>query len=230
MAIAHCADELLKKPSSLIDHTFLKPQATSAEIFKLCEEAMEYHFFSVCVAPSWVPFAHQQVKNSNVKVCTVIGFPLGYSTSQIKSAEAQDAIHNGADELDMVINIGRVIEEQWDSVASDIQAVSKVKASAQLKVILETSYLTNYQIQKACEISVQAGADFVKTSTGFSSAGATKEHIEIMRKSVGPNFGVKASGGIRDWNDFKIMVEAGANRIGASSGVQILSGKKGEGY
>lgn len=230
MAIAHCADELLKRPSLLIDHTFLKPNGIQKDFEQLCQQAHEHQFFSVCIPPSWVSFCKKQLQNTNVKICSVVGFPLGYSTPQTKVFEAQELIKNGADEIDMVMNISAATSEEWKTVENDILQVSQVKQKALLKVILETSFLSKQQIQKACEVSVHTGAHFVKTSTGFSAAGANEEHIQCMRNTVGPSFGVKASGGIRNWNDFEKMIRAGANRIGASSGVEILSGGQGHGY
>ncbi|MFC4801965.1 deoxyribose-phosphate aldolase [Neobacillus sp. GCM10023253] len=211
----------------LIDHTLLKPEATKEQIVKLAEEAKEYSFASVCVNPAWVKTAAEILKDSpDVKVCTVIGFPLGATTSETKAFETKNAIENGADEIDMVINIGALKAQQDDLVESDIRSVVEAaKGKALVKVIIETSLLTDEEKKRACELSVKAGADFVKTSTGFSTGGATVEDIRLMRETVGPDIGVKASGGVRSREDALAMVEAGATRIGASSGVAICKGE-----
>ncbi|MCH6268284.1 deoxyribose-phosphate aldolase [Neobacillus citreus] len=211
----------------LIDHTLLKPEATKEQIVKLAEEAKEYSFASVCVNPAWVKTAAEILKDSpDVKVCTVIGFPLGATTSETKAFETKNAIENGADEIDMVINIGALKAQQDDLVESDIRSVVEAaKGKALVKVIIETSLLTDEEKKRACELSVKAGADFVKTSTGFSTGGATVEDISLMRETVGPDIGVKASGGVRSREDALAMVEAGATRIGASSGVAICKGE-----
>lgn len=213
----------------MIDHTLLKANATKAEITKLAEEAKTHKFASVCVNPTWVKTAAELLRDTpEVKVCTVIGFPLGASTSEVKAFETRNAIENGATEVDMVINIGAMKDKQYDLVEADIKAVvdaAKGKALTKVKVILETCLLTKEEIEIACQLSVRAGADFVKTSTGFSTGGATVEDVALMRKTVGPNVGVKASGGVRSLEDALAVVEAGANRIGASSGVAIAQGK-----
>jgi deoxyribose-phosphate aldolase len=211
--------------ASLIDHTLLKAEATAPQIEQLCKEAAEYNFASVCVNPAWVSLAAKQLENSEVKVCTVIGFPLGASTSETKAFETSDAIEKGAGEIDMVLNIGALKSGLVDVVKSDVEAVvAAAKGKAIVKVILEVCLLTDEEIQLASRLSKEAGADFVKTSTGFSTGGATVEAVRLMREAVGPELGVKASGGVRSLEDVKQMVEAGATRIGASSGVQIMQG------
>jgi deoxyribose-phosphate aldolase len=211
----------------MIDHTLLKADATKAEIIKLVEEAKEYSFASVCVNPTWVKIAAEMLADTQeVKVCTVIGFPLGASTPETKAFETKNAIENGANEIDMVINIAALKDMQYDLVEADIRAVVEAaKGKALTKVIIETCLLTNEEKVRACELSVLAGADFVKTSTGFSNGGATVADIRLMRQTVGPVLGVKASGGIRSREDALAMVEAGATRIGASCGVLISKGE-----
>jgi deoxyribose-phosphate aldolase len=218
---------MTKNIVKMIDHTLLKADATKAEIVKLAEEAKEYSFASVCVNPTWVKTAAELLADTpEVKVCTVIGFPLGASTPETKAFETKNAIENGATEVDMVINIGALKAQQDDLVLKDIQAVvDAAKGKALTKVIIETCLLTNEEKVRACELAVKAGADFVKTSTGFSTGGATVEDIRLMRKTVGPDIGVKASGGVRSLSDALAMVEAGATRIGASSGVSISKGE-----
>lgn len=211
--------------AALIDHTLLKQDATKNQIEKLCGEAKQHVFASVCVNPTWVSLSASLLKDSPVKVCTVIGFPLGASTSEVKAFETTNAIENGADEIDMVLNVGALKDGDFDYVQKDIEAVVQAaKGKAIVKVILETCLLTNEQIAKASELSKLAGADFVKTSTGFSTGGATVEAVKLMRETVGPELGVKASGGVRSLADLEAMVEAGATRIGASSGVDIVNG------
>lgn len=206
-----------------IDHTVLKADATRNEIIVLCQEAIEYHFFSVCVNPTWVKLASEQLQGTDVAVCTVIGFPLGASTPETKAFEAKDAIDHGATEIDMVINIGALKDKDDESVEADIKAVIDAAAGkALVKVIIETSLLTNEEKMRACQLAVSAGADFVKTSTGFSTAGATVDDIALMREVVGPTIGVKASGGIRDKKTALAMIDAGATRIGASAGIMIV--------
>ena len=208
-----------------IDHTLLKPQADENALKTLCDEARKYGFFSVCVNPYWVPFCKKQLQGSGVKVCTVIGFPLGANTTQTKVFEAKDALQNGADELDMVINIGALKSGDWDTVLTDIQAVRQAGENFTLKVIIETSVLTEEEKIKACELAAKAGADFVKTSTGFTGGGATAEDVHLMRAHVPASVQVKASGGIRTREDFDAMLAAGATRIGASAGVKIIEEK-----
>lgn len=211
--------------AGMIDHTLLRADASKAEITKLTEEAKKYEFASVCVNPTWVVYAAEQLAGSPVKVCTVIGFPLGATTSAVKAFETKDAIANGAGEVDMVINIGALKAGDDTLVESDIKAVVEAAAGkALVKVIIETSLLTDEEKVRACELAVKAGADFVKTSTGFSTGGATPADVALMRKTVGPDVGVKASGGVRSLEDMNGMIEAGATRIGASSGVKIMEG------
>lgn len=211
----------------MIDHTLLKADATKAEIMKLLEEAKKYQFASVCINPTWVKTAAEFLSETpEVKVCTVIGFPLGANTSEVKAFETKNAIENGATEVDMVINIGALKDGQYDLVENDIKAVvDAAKGKALTKVIIENCLLTEEEKVKACELSVKAGADFVKTSTGFSTGGATVEDVALMRKTVGPAIGVKASGGVRSLEDAEAVVKAGANRVGASSGVKIINGQ-----
>lgn len=210
--------------AKLIDHTALKPETTKAQITQLCKEAKEYGFASVCVNPTWVKLAAELLAGSDVKVCTVIGFPLGANTSAVKAFEAKDAIANGAGEVDMVINIAALKDKEDALVESDIRAVVEAANGTLVKVIIETSLLSDEEKVRACKIAVKAGTDFVKTSTGFSTGGATKEDVALMRKTVGPTIGVKASGGVRTKQDVEDMVAAGATRIGASAGVAIVSG------
>ncbi|WP_175639794.1 deoxyribose-phosphate aldolase [Metabacillus schmidteae] len=216
----------MSKIANMIDHTALKADTTKEVVEKLCQEAIEYQFASVCVNPTWVETAAQLLKGSEVKVCTVIGFPLGANTPETKAFETKDAIEKGATEVDMVINIGALKDKNDDLILRDIKAVvDAAKGKALTKVIIETSLLTEEEKVRACELSVKAGADFVKTSTGFSTGGATVEDIELMRKTVGPIIGVKASGGVRDTEGAEALIKAGATRIGASSGVAIVKGE-----
>lgn len=215
----------------MIDHTILKPEATEAAVQKIIDEAKEYNFFSVCINPCWVAFASEQLADTDVAVCTVIGFPLGANTPEVKAYEAADAIKNGANEVDMVINIGALKSQQYDYVRQDIQGVvDAAKGKALVKVIIETALLTDEEKVKACELAKEAGADFVKTSTGFSTGGAKVADIRLMRETVGPDMGVKASGGVHNAEEALAMIEAGATRIGASTGVAIVSSATGEGY
>lgn len=215
----------------MIDHTILKPEATEAAVQKIIDEAKEYNFFSVCINPCWVAFASEQLADTDVAVCTVIGFPLGANTPEVKAYEAADAIKNGANEVDMVINIGALKSQQYDYVRQDIQGVvDAAKGKALVKVIIETALLTDEEKVKACELAKEAGADSVKTSTGFSTGGAKVADIRLMRVTVGPDMGVKASGGVHNAEEALAMIEAGATRIGASTGVAIVSGATGEGY
>lgn len=211
--------------AKMIDHTLLKADATKDQIEKICAEAKEYNFASVCVNPTWVKLSSDLLNGTEVKVCTVIGFPLGASTPETKAFETKNAIENGATEVDMVINIGALKVGDNELVERDIRAVvDAAKGKALTKVIIETCLLTEEEKVRACELSVKAGADFVKTSTGFSTGGATAEDIALMRKTVGPDIGVKASGGVRSAEDAQKMIEAGATRIGASSGAAIVNG------
>lgn len=208
-----------------IDHTLLKPEATQEQIAALCREAVENNFCSVCVNPYWVPSAAKLLQGSPVKVCTVIGFPLGTTTTRTKALEAEEAIAQGANEVDMVLNVGALKSGAYDLVQNDIEAVVKsAQEKAIVKVILETGLLNEAEKIKACELSVAAGANFVKTSTGFGPGGATVDDIALMRRVVGPEIGVKASGGIRDYDTAVAMIKAGAGRIGTSSGIKIISG------
>lgn len=211
-----------------IDHTNLKPYATKEDIIKLCDEAIQYGFYAVCVNPYRVKLAKDYLsgKGADVKVASVIGFPLGATPTEVKVFEAKKALDDGADELDMVINIGALKDGDYEYVKRDIEEVVKVahEKGAKVKVIIETCYLTDEEKVKACELAKEAGADFVKTSTGFGSGGATVEDVRLMRKVVGPEMGVKASGGIRTYDQAVAMIEAGANRIGTSSGVKIVEG------
>lgn len=212
------------KLNRLIDHTLLKPEATKAQIEKLCGEATEYDFKSVCVNPYYVKYAKELLKESDVLVCTVIGFPLGQNTTAIKVAETKDAIENGADEIDMVINIGALKSKDEDYVLNEIKEIRNASKGKTLKVIIETCLLTDEEKITACKLSKEAGADFVKTSTGFSTHGATVEDVKLMRETVGEDMGVKASGGIRDRETALKMVEARATRLGVSAGVEIVKG------
>lgn len=229
-----------KDIAKLIDHTLLSPQATQKEITNLCMEAQCFSFASVCVNPFYVKFCSELLNDSPVKVCTVIGFPLGANTTSVKIFEAQTAVKDGGDEIDMVINVGKAIENDFDFILNEVKAVkdslkileSEVSKKIILKVILETCFLSDFQIVECCKASVSGGADFVKTSTGFASPkssegqllpnGASVHHVQLMRKTVGEKIGVKASGGIRSYNTLIQMVEAGATRIGTSSGVSIV--------
>ncbi len=206
----------------MIDHTILKPEAIKDMVEKLCKEAIEYKFAAVCVNPYYVRFCKDILKGSDVKVATVVGFPLGANTKEVKAFETADAINNGADEIDMVINIGALKVKDYKTVKEDIEAVVEAaKDKAIVKVIIETCLLTDEEKIKACELSMEAGADFVKTSTGFSTGGATVEDVKLMKSIVGDKLEVKASGGVRDLESAKKMVEAGATRLGTSSGVKI---------
>jgi len=214
--------------AAMIDHTLLKPDATPDQIAQLCYEARKFGFASVCVNPSHVRLCAELLKNAPVKVCTVIGFPLGATAPDVKAFEASNAIDEGASEIDMVINIGALKSNDFDMVARDIAGVVRVShgRGAIVKVILETALLSREEKIGACLISKEAGADFVKTSTGFGGGGATVEDVSLMRQVVGPDMGVKASGGVHDYDEAQAMVAAGATRIGASAGVKIVSGAK----
>lgn len=213
-----------------IDHTNLKPYATREDIIRLCDEAIKYNFYAVCVNPYRVKLAKEYLreKNADVKVASVIGFPLGATPTEVKVFEAKKALEGGADELDMVLNIGALKDRDYDYVERDIEEVVKVahEKGAKVKVIIEACYLTNKEKVKACELAKEAGADFVKTSTGFGTGGATVEDVRLMRKVVGEEMGVKAAGGIRTYERALAMIEGGANRIGTSSGVKIVEGAK----
>ncbi len=221
-----------KEIAQFIDHTALTAEKTEQDIIKLCDEAKAHHFWSVCINPAFIPLAKQHLADSDVKICTVIGFPLGATLAKAKAFEAQEAIKEGAEEVDMVINVGFIKSNKWDAVKDDIKQVFDACQGKTLKVILETCLLSKEEIVKACEICKEVGVAFVKTSTGFNKGGATVEDITLMRKTVGPDMGVKASGGIRDTETAKAMLSAGANRIGASAGISIIAGKPaaGNGY
>ncbi len=208
----------------LIDHTILKPEATRAEVLKVCAEARQFGFASVCVNPFWVPLVTEELKGSEVKVCSVVGFPLGATSTAAKVAETLKALHDGATEIDMVINIGALRGGETAAVQTDIQSVVAASHArgAIVKVIIETALLDDDLKKIACQLAKDAGADFVKTSTGFSKAGATVADIALMRAVVGPELGVKASGGIRTLEDLRAMVAAGATRVGASASVAIM--------
>ena len=208
--------------AGMIDHTLLKPEAQKNALEKLCKEAIQYNFASVCINPCNVAFAAEMLKKSKVKVCTVIGFPLGAASTAVKAFETEDAIKNGAQEVDMVINIGRLKDRDYEYVKNDIKAVvDAAKGKALTKVIIETCLLTDEEKVTACKLSKEAGANFVKTSTGFSTGGATVSDVKLMRETVGKEMGVKASGGVRTYEDSIAMVEAGASRIGASASIKI---------
>lgn len=208
--------------NKMIDHTLLKPEATKEMIENLCREAKEYDFKSVCVNPYWVSTAYEELRDSDVLVCTVVGFPLGATTKETKFFETDFAVQEGADEIDMVINVGALKSKQYDVVLEDIKSVVQAANGRTVKVIIETCLLTDEEKVKACELSKEAGANFVKTSTGFSTAGANVEDVELMRSIVGDALEVKASGGIRDLDTALKMIEAGATRLGVSAGVQIM--------
>lgn len=210
------------KLSKYIDHTLLQADATRNDIIKLCKEAKEYDFASVCVNPSWIDAAKKELADSDVKVCVVIGFPLGAMTTEAKVFEAKDAIEKGADEVDMVIHIGKLKDGEDAYVTKEIAAVKDVVGSHVLKVIIETCLLTEEEKVRACLDAKKAGADFVKTSTGFSTAGATVEDVALMKKTVGEGVSVKAAGGVRNKEDMLAMIEAGADRIGTSRGVSLM--------
>jgi len=219
------------KLAGMIDHTLLKPEATAEEVDKLCKEARDYKFCSVCVNTSWVARCRDLLRGSTVKVCCVVGFPLGAMDSRTKAYETREAIGNGADEIDMVINIGAIKSGDWALVEKDIRSVVQAARGKTSKVILETGLLTDEEKVKACQICKNAGATFVKTSTGFVKGSiATEADIALMRRTVGPRMGVKASGGVRSLADANKMIAAGATRIGASSGVAIVTGGIGKGY
>jgi deoxyribose-phosphate aldolase len=216
--------------AAMIDHTALKPDTTTDQIIQLCSEARQYGFASVCVNPGYVKLCADLLRSSTVKVCTVIGFPLGATSSESKAYETKIALCDGATEIDMVINVGALKSGDLTQVARDIHGVvvTAHAVGAIVKVIIETSLLTREEKVKACLLAKETGADFVKTSTGFSGGGATVEDIALMRRVVGPGMGVKASGGVRTFEDAKSMIDAGATRIGASAGIKIVEGAKGE--
>lgn len=210
------------KYNKLIDHTILKPDASIEAIKKICQEAKEYNFMSVCVNPAYISLCKEELKGSDVKVCTVIGFPLGATLPQVKALETREAVMEGADEIDMVINVTMLKAKNDDYVYQEIEKVRRSCVGKVLKVIIETCLLTDEEKVRACLLAKKAGADFVKTSTGFSTGGATVHDVALMRKTVGEDMGVKASGGVRTHEDLLAMVEAGANRIGTSAGPKII--------
>ena len=216
----------IKEINRMIDHTLLSPQATREQIFKLCEEASIYKFYSVCINPFNVLYAAPLLSGSGVLVCTVIGFPLGASTTDTKVFETKQAIKDGAHEIDMVVNIGAVKDKNWEYVKQDIKAVVNAAEKKTVKVILETCLLNDAEKIKVCELASEAGAQFVKTSTGFSTTGATLEDVQLMKKNILPNMEVKASGGVRDLAAAEAFIAAGATRLGTSSGVAIMNGLK----
>ena len=207
-----------------IDHTLLKATATVQQIKQLCQQAITYQFASVCVNSAYVPLASDELKASQVKVCTVVGFPLGAMSTAAKVFEAQQAVKDGADEIDMVLNIGWLKSKQFDLVWKDIEAVRTALPNTTLKVILETCYLEEIELIKASELAMQSGADFIKTSTGFGSGGATIDDVKLMRSVVGNHLKIKASGGIKDYKTAQAFIEAGADRLGVSAGVAIVEG------
>ncbi|MCB2297997.1 deoxyribose-phosphate aldolase [Clostridium tagluense] len=215
------------KIEQYIDHTLLKPQASEEEIIKICAEAKKYGFASVCANAYYAQLVSSELKGSNVKTCIVVGFPLGATTKEVKAFEAKQAIENGADEIDMVVNVGAIKSNKYEVVKEDIKAVVEVASGrAIVKVIIETCLLTDAEKVKVCEIAKEVNANFVKTSTGFSTGGATVHDIKLMRQTVGPDMGVKASGAVRTTEDAKAVIEAGASRIGASSSIAIVEGTK----
>jgi len=214
----------LKKLAKMIDHTELKSNSGEKKILNLCNEAKMFDFFSVCINPVFTKFVYEQLHESDVVVCTVIGFPLGANTSETKACEAKKAVQEGAKEIDMVINVGALRDKKYDFVQDDITSVVQVSYPALVKVILETCYLTDDEIVKGCQLAVEAGAKFVKTSTGFGAFGAFPEHVKLMRKTVGPDIGVKAAGGIQNFKDALRLIKAGATRLGTSASVAILEG------
>lgn len=214
------------KMNKYFDHTLLAANATRSEVEQLCKEAKEYDFMSVCVNPYFVPLAKKELAGSDVKVCTVIGFPLGQMSTKAKVFEANDAVKMGADEVDMVINVSALKDQDYDYVRNEIHEIKEACEGKLLKVILECCYLSKEEIKKASELAKEAGADFVKTSTGFGKGGAKAEDVKIMRETVGSDMGVKAAGGIHTLANFKAMVDAGANRIGCSHSIQIMKESK----
>ncbi|MGY4677687.1 deoxyribose-phosphate aldolase [Pasteurella sp. P03HT] len=212
-----------KEIAQFIDHTALTAEKTEQDILKLCDEAIENRFWSVCINSGYIPLAKEKLAGTDVKICTVVGFPLGANLSSVKAFETREAIQAGADEIDMVINVGLIKSNKWDAVEADIAAVLTACAGTPLKVILETCLLSKEEIVKACEICKQLNVAFVKTSTGFNSGGATVEDVALMKQTVG-DIGVKASGGVRDTETAVAMIKAGATRIGASAGIAIING------
>lgn len=215
----------------MIDHTILKADTPKQEVLRIIEEAKTYHFYSVCINPTWVSLAKEELKGEPIAICTVIGFPLGANTTTVKTFEAKEAIENGADEVDMVLNIGYLKSEMYEEVEADIASVVAVaKDRALVKVIIETALLTKAEIVKACQLAKAAGADFVKTSTGFSTAGAKVEDVRLMRETVGKEMGVKASGGIHSQAEAQALIDAGATRLGTSASIAIINSATASGY
>jgi deoxyribose-phosphate aldolase len=215
-------DLTVEELAKMIDHTVLKPATKQAKVKQICDEALLYEFGAVCINPVHVAYAAELLKDSDVKVCVVVGFPLGANLSETKAFETTKAVEQGAHEVDMVMNVGAMRDKNYDLVRSDIEAVVVASGDAHTKVILETGLITDEEMIKACQIVMEAGADFVKTSTGFGPMGATPHDVKLMRETVGPDMGVKAAGGIRSFKDALKMIEAGANRLGTSSGVGIV--------
>lgn len=227
VAASYPAGQVSDAIAPCIDHTLLKPEATREQVENLCREAAKYTFASVCLNPAWVPLAADLLRGTGVAVCTVVGFPLGATTTDVKVFEAREAIAQGAREIDMVIHVGALKSKDFAAVERDIAAVARACGNAALlKVIIEAALLTDEEKVQACAIAKLAGADFVKTSTGFGPGGATLHDVELMRRTVGEDIGVKAAGGIRDRDTAEQMIRAGADRIGASASVQIVGGKK----
>lgn len=217
--------------AGMIDHTVLSAMSSESEVIRICTEAKEYHFATVCVNPYWVPVAVRELKGSKVGITTVIGFPLGASRTEIKAAEAADAITAGATEIDMVLNVGALKSGHIEAVKRDIEeVVNTCKGKAKVKVIIETCYLSDDEKVQASLLCKEAGADFVKTSTGFGTGGATAQDIALIRQTVGPTMGIKASGGVRDLEGARNLIEAGATRLGCSSSIAIVTGGTGQGY
>ncbi len=217
--------------AKMIDHTILKPEADKASIEKLCKEALEYNFASVCINPTNVELAAKLLKGSEVKVCTVIGFPLGANTMEVKAFETKDAIAKGADEVDMVINIGRLKDKDYEYVEKDIKAVvDAADKKALTKVIIETCYLTEEEKIAMCKSVTDAGADYIKTSTGFGTGGATIEDIKLFKQHIGPNVKIKAAGGVKTVEDLEMFITEGCERIGTSSAINLIKGKEAQGY
>ena len=210
------------KLNKYIDHTLLKPEASEEQILKLIEEAKVYDFASICVNPTWIEFAAEQLKDSDVKVCVPIGFPLGANTSDVKAFETQDAIQKGAGEVDMVINLGDAKQGDFHAITEEIKALKSVCGDNILKVIIEACFLTNEEKIELCHCVTEGGADFIKTSTGFGSGGATLEDVQLFKKHIGPNVQIKAAGGIRSISDMKAYIAEGCSRIGASAAVELL--------
>jgi len=213
-----------EKAAAIIDHTFLKPDGSLEDIKQLCQEAKKFHFASVAIAPAFVEIAKDELQNTEIDVDVAIGFPLGYTTTENKIHETKDALQKGATEFDMVVNVSAVKDKRWDYIKEEINSVAEVTGNFIFKVIFETCYLTDDEIKKLTELcSNIIGVDFIKTSTGFGTAGATEKHVSLMKKNARPNLGIKASGGIKNLDHFKKMINSGATRIGTSSGVKIIN-------